>query len=197
VYWRHALVRLAEGRMLARHAPATIDIRPLRPVAGDVSRIDIASTRPKADRAGWQLKLTRSDGRGEALAALRTTIGIDDLEPGWHTLTLIAPVAPESPSSPQTETVWREFFVVPPVDERPGPPATADAMQAAAIASGGAVVPLAAVASLPARIRLLAAGRADTPSARPFSPSTMHLLMLALLAACVFEWSQRAGQGMP
>lgn len=197
VYWRHALVRLAEGRMLARHAPATIDIRPLRPVAGDVSRIDIASTRPKADRAGWQLKLTRPDGRGEALAALRTTIGIDDLEPGWHTLTLIVPVAPESPSSPQTETVWREFFVVPPVDERPGPPATADAMQAAAIASGGAVVPLAAVASLPARIRLLAAGRADTPSARPFSPSTMHLLMLALLAACVFEWSQRAGQGMP
>ena len=196
-YWRQTIARLAEGRMLARLVPATLDIRPLRPVAGVATRIDIMPTRPGADRAGWQLDHTLPDGRREPLDASAETILRDDLEPGWHTVTLTVSAAAAAASSSRTEKVSREFFVAPPEVERPGPPAECAALQAAAIASGGSVVPLAALATLPDTIERLVASRTE-PSSRSFrSLVTTNLLMLALLVACAVDWSLWARRGLP
>ena len=196
-YWRHTITRLAAGRMLARLVPATLDIRPLRPVAGVATRIDIVPTRPSAGRTGWQLEHMLPDGRREQLDASADTIRRDDLEPGWHTIMLTVPATGAAASPQRTAKVSQEFFVHPPEIEHPGPPAEFDAMQAAAIASGGGVVPLAALASLPDTIERLGASRPE-PSPR-WSDSLLmtNLLMLALLASCALEWSQRARRGIP
>lgn len=196
-YWRHAIARLAEGRILARHVPATLDIRPLRLAAGDPARIDIVPTRPTADRTDWQLTHTRPDGGEERLDAARGTARLDELEPGWHTVALMAPAATAAAAVPPQEKVFREFFVAPLADERPGPPVASAAMQAAAVATGGSVVPLAAIASLPDRIKRLEAAHAETPQRWTHGMWTTNLLMLALLASCAIEWWQRARRGIP
>jgi hypothetical protein len=203
-YWRRSLMRLAEPRFLARLAPATIDVRPLQPREGDEPRIDVVATRPGADRAGWTLEHVGPDTPADAplridLAAPARTLRTRRLEPGWHALRL---------RTPDGSTVVREFPVAARGLERPGARPRLAGMEAAAIASGGAVVPLDRIDSLPDTIaqleRRAEAGRtAARPAAtrRPLdSPAAArwaaNLLMIALVASCGVEWSLRVRGGL-
>ena len=203
-YWRQSLMRLAQPHFLGRLVPGTIDIRPLQPREGDDVRIDVTATRPTADRAGWSLEhagpATPADApRPIGLTQPLHTLRMERLEPGWHTLRLRTPAGP---------AVTREFPVRSRAVERPGPRARVAGMEAAAIASGGAVVPLDRIASLPDTIGQLerraearraspepATGRGllDSPAA---SRRVANLLMIALVVSCAVEWSLRSRRGL-
>lgn len=206
-YWRNALARLAERRVLARLAVATLELHPRHLAAGDAARIDVVPTAGGADLSGWRLEHRGPDGATQRLDLPPLQVRLERLAPGWHTLALVPPPDGDRParSSVPRGEVSCEFLVTPPVEERPGGPARTADMVAAAVASGGAVVPLDAIGSLADTLadRIARGGAAEAAAGRPRvepllgSALASNLLMLALLASCGLEWSLRAGRGMP
>lgn len=203
-FWRHSLSRLAEGRILSRHTPAMLSLEPSRPAAGDTMRIDIEPTRPTTDLAGWQLEHTRPDGRQEPADASSGSVRLDRVEPGWHSIALSGLPASLVATVANRPTVARDFLVLPPQPERPGPPAMPAAFEAAAVSSGGDVVALDSIGALPESIARVMAARASTRTrldgtrtAWLHGPIATSLLMLACVAACAIEWSARARRGLP
>lgn len=203
-FWRHALSRLAEGRILARHIPAMLAIEPARPVAGKGVRVEIEPTRPFADLRGWELEHTRPDGRRDRTSAASGTVWLDKIEPGWHSVSLGGLPTSAAATVANLPTVSRDFLVLPPQVERPGLPAMPAAFEAAAVASGGDVISLESIGTLPERIARIEAARAST---RPWleaarsswlhGPIATSLLMLAFVVACAIEWSARSRRGLP
>jgi len=200
-YWRNALVRLAQPHVLGRLTDATIEIRPLRAAEGDAVRIDVVATRRTVDRTGWRLEhdspLTDGSTRRTILPVAGTAAHIERLEPGWHTIRLTTP----------TGILSREFPVAPAAVERPGRRAGSLAMEAAAVASGGEVLPLDRLATLPDTIERIERSAGVTPrradAARGAGPPaasirlSTNLLVIALLVGCAAEWSLRARHGLP
>lgn len=195
-FWRHALSRLAEGRILARYTPAMLSLEPSRPAAGDTMRIDIEPTRSTTDLAGWQFEHAGPDGRQEPADASSGTVWLDHLEPGWHSVALSGPPSSRDATGAKPPAVSWDFLVLPAKPERPGPPAMTAAFEAAAVASGGDRISLESIASLVERIPRGTAPRA-TNRAWLHGPTATSLLMLAFLAACAIEWSARARRGLP
>jgi hypothetical protein len=204
LFWRHAIARLAEGRILARHTPATLALEPSRATAGDSVRITIEPTWPAADLHDCALVHTRPDGRQDHTSAASGTVWLHDLEPGWHSVALRGMPASPAITTAGPATVSQDFLVLPPQPERPGPPANAAAFAAAAVASGGDCLALESIGSLPERVARVTAMRATSRGwfhgPRPgwfHGPLATSLFMLALVAACAIEWSARARRGMP
>jgi hypothetical protein len=195
-FWRHALARLAEGRILARHTPAMLALEPLQPTAALPVRIDIEPTPPTSDLTGWQLEHTRPDGKQDRADASSGAVWLEHLAPGWHSIAVRGPPSSRDSSALQRPNATRDFLVLPPKPERPGPPAMPAAFEAAAVASGGDCIALDSIGSLPARIAQVTAARTAN-RAWLHGPIATSLLMLAFVAACAIEWSARARRGMP
>ena len=221
-YWRHAVRRLAEPHLLGRLFAATIDIRPLAAEVGEPIRIDVVPTRANADVTNWRLMLesqpcivshiadttpqsASTDARVPRQIALldrhgtggTSTATVAGLAPGFHTLRLLPPVAGvgQLPSAP----VVRDFIVMQPTLEVPGGSAGTGPLEAAARATGGAVVPLADIATLPETLAEILKSAASNPAQpeKGREPATLrwlstqaaaHLLMVCLVAACVATW---------
>lgn len=204
MFWRHAIARLAEGRILARHTPATLAFEPSQATAGASVRVAIEPTWPAADLRDCAVVHTRPDGRQDRTSAGSGTVWLDHLEPGWHSVALRGmPVSPAITTAGPS-SVSQDFLVLPPQPERPGPPADAAAFAAAAVASGGDCLSLESIGSLPEGIARVTAARATSrawlqgPTPGWFhGPIATSLLMLALVAACAIEWTARARRGMP
>jgi hypothetical protein len=195
-FWRHALTRLAEGRILARHTPAMLALEPSRPTTARPVRVDIAPTPPTFDLAGWQLEHTRPDGQRERADASSGAVWLEHLAPGWHSIALRGPPASRDAAAPTRPNATTDFLVLPPEPERPGLPAMPAAFEAAAVASGGDCIALDSIGSLPARMARVTAARAANRDWR-HGPIATSLLLLAFVAACAIEWSARARRGMP
>lgn len=195
-FWRHALTRLAEIRILARHTTAMLALEPSRPTAALPVRIDIVPTPPTFDLADWQLEHTRPDGQQERADASSGAVWVEHLAPGWHSIALRGPPSLRDTAALQRPDATTDFLVLPPKPERPGPPAMPVAFEAAAVASGGDVIALDSIGTLPARLARVTAARAAN-RAWLHGPITTSLLMLALVAACAIEWSARARRGIP
>lgn len=195
-FWRHSLARLAEGRILARHTPATLTLEPSQPAARDAVRIDIEPTRPVVDLRECDLEHRRPDGSQNRINAASGTVWLDHLEPGWHSITLRGLPDSVAASGASPATVSQDFLVRAPESERPGTPAMPAALEAAAVATGGDRIALDSIGSLPERIDRLTASQA-TNRAWLHGPVATSLLMLACVAACAGEWSARARRGLP
>jgi hypothetical protein len=212
MFWRHAIAQLAEGRILARHTPATLALEPSRITAGASVRIAIEPTWPAADLRDCALVHTRPDGRQERANARSGTVWLDHLEPGWHSVALGGMPASPAITTAGPSHVSLDFLVLPPQPERPGPPADAAVFAAAAVTSGGDCLSLGSIGSLPERVTSVRAARATNRARlhgprpawlhgpRPawlHGPTVTSLLMLALVAACAIEWTARVRRGMP
>ena len=212
-YWRTALMKLAQTHLLSRLASATIEIHPLRVQAGDSARIDVTPTRRTAAQAGWYLEhVARAQASGEpetierieipdslppekqedlSRATVAPVVRLEQLEPGWHALRLFTLASPTIPLAAI------DFFVASRKDEQPGPRARVEAMMSAALASGGAVVPLNRIATLPDTIAQIDArmeqltGRHSVERRLFSAESLANLLMITLLVACAVDWSLR------
>ena len=197
-------MRLAEHRLLPRIVPALIDLRPLQPVAGAPATVSVVATRPQADASGWRLEHRDPFGKSERIELVENSTPLANLAAGWHSLRLIVPpsTAPRDVHRAPPEAATLEFFVAAPPVERAGRPAYTRPMLAAAAVSGGAVLALDDLPRLAETIDRVTASRTKAIRARE-KPSPLanlpvtNLLMLALLAACAWEWSARARGGKP
>jgi hypothetical protein len=197
-YWVHALGRLAERHLLGRLVAARLLVRPWDPIAGETVWIDVVPTRDDVSLAGWTLVVEPETGppRRIAVAPRRggeaATIPLDGLPAGRHAVRL----EPSGPSStaPPTPLV-REIIVNEPVRETAGGPAGIGPFSAAARASGGEVVPLDRLDTLPdttSRLRASLAAAAARAGPKWFeSQAFAHLLVAAAVAAGLLAWWPR------
>ena len=193
-FWRNALLRLAVGHVLARQQPASIAIQPPRPAPGTVIRVDVQQLRPETDLSGWRLQHLRPDGSRSEKTLDARSLRLDPVQPGWHSLAVLPP---DDGHSDEPQPICRDFFVPPAALERPGPAADTLGMEAAAIASGGAVVRLDAISSLAQTLARLAS--VDQSAIDPAGRQTwlIGLLVGAFVAACSIDWALRARRGLP
>ena len=193
-FWRNALLRLAVGHVLARQQPASIAIQPPRPAPGTVIRVDVQQLRPETNLSGWRLQHLRPDGSRSEKTLDARSLRLDPVQPGWHSLAVLPP---DDGRSDEPQPICRDFFVPPATLERPGLTADTLGMEAAAIASGGAVVRLDAISSLAQTLARLA--RVDQSAIDPAGRRTwlIGLLVAAIVAGCSIDWALRARRGLP
>jgi len=193
-FWRNALLRLAAGHALANLQPAAIEFRPARPTVGTALAVEIRTLRSSTDLRGWRLRHLRPDGSiaDQALDAGR--LRLDPVQPGWQSLVLLPP-ADGRPNGPPP--IARDLFVPAAQSERPGRAADTRGMEAAAVASGGAVVRLDEMQSLgPTLTRLARVDRTGDDAAGRRSLLT-GLLVAAAVAGCSVDWALRSRRGLP
>jgi hypothetical protein len=198
-YWTHLLTRLATPRRVARLTPATVVVRPCDPVSGETVWIDAVPSRRDTGLAGWAVEVTGTAGSSRRLAlpdvppGAAATIPLAGLGAGRHTVRLVPPEN-FTTDRPQTAIV-RDIVVNEPAIEAAGGPAGTGPLAAAALASGGAVVPPDQIDALPATIeRLESLRRAAVASAGPRWFETQgfaHLLVAAAVAAGLAAWWPR------
>jgi hypothetical protein len=203
-YWRQNLLRLAVPHQLDRLFPATVRVHPAAPVTGEPVRLEIVPSRTAAPLAGWQVEVAARGAdlpggpRRIPLSAAglggATTVVIDGLAAGLHTARLVPPA-----DTPSAAPAAVDLVVTDPPVEMPDGTAAVMAFAAAARASGGAVVRLDAITSLPETLATIesrataaavpAAGRADQPG-RLSSRGLAHLLLATLVAVTAAAWWQ-------
>jgi len=226
-FWRHGLERLGEPHLLARHFAATIDVEPPAATVGDVVRITVTPTQATTGLSGWSLAVVSPASAADPTvpAAVVRTIGQADaagpgsvavielagLPAGVHALRLTPPADPAAGPQPPAGAVSHTLIVAPPTIEHADAPTATTAFEAAALASGGAVVPLDRLDTLPqvladvldrpgtsAASRASSAGSAGS-AALAASPGSRrstgtasgvrdHLLLVALIAAAAAAW---------
>lgn len=203
-YWRRNLLRLAASHQLDRLFPVTLRVHPAAPVAGEPVRLDVAASRTAAPLTGCHVEVTArgavpsAEPRRIPLPAAglggTTSVVIDGLAAGLHTARLVPPADAPSAASGAIDIV-----VTDPAVERPDGGAAVTAFAAAARASGGAVVRLDEIGSLPETLAAVAsradataakaAGRADPPGGLS-SRGMAHLLLATLVAVAITAWWQ-------
>jgi hypothetical protein len=223
-YWRRAVHGLGERHLLGRLFAATIDVRPPAPEEGETVHLEITPPRPGATLDGWRLELAspqaapagRPISDPGAVDAVRGVARIDlppaglcgtsvvriaGLPAGTHAVRLV----PATDSLPTDARIPADgigpveiIVTAPPVETAAGLPAVA-AFAAAARASGGDVVGLDAIGSLP-EVVATAVSRADRAAATPTTDGGVRgrlgsigmssLLMLALAIAATVAWWQ-------
>lgn len=200
MYWTHLLARLAERHRLARLVDATLTARPCDPVAGETVWVDAVPTRPELSLGGWKIEVAAPGGAQRQFPLSATAAGaavslpLADLATGRHAVRLVPPPAAVD-AAPSRVAIQLDVVVNEPARELPGGPAGIASLVAVAEASGGAVVPLDRLDTLPATIGRVTSTMQATvagPGPRWFdSQSFAHLLVAAAVAAGVAAWRPR------
>lgn len=200
-YWSHLLTQLAEPRRLARLTAAVLAVRPCDPVAGEPLWIDVIPTRRDTRLAGWWIDLAGEEESSRRIEVppladgAAATIPLPGLVAGRHTLRLVPPK--QSSIDGPRMSIIREIIVNEPTLETAGGPAGTGPLAAAATATGGEVVPLDQLDTLPAAVaRAESRRRAAVAAAGPRwfeSQLVAHLLVAAAVAAGMTAWWPREG----
>jgi len=227
-FWRQSLLRLAEPHLLGRLFAATIGVRPLAPEVGDRVRIDLVPGHAAYALNGWRAELlvrtasslefpvrSLANSATDQTAVRQiplpedrepgrtTTVMVDGLGAGLHTLRLVPPAAGTEglPMAP----IVRDFIVNEPILEVAGGPAGVGPagigpLGAAVLAAGGSIVTLDQIATLPDAIASVlptessesphgARGHSTGGSSRA-SIALANLLMISLVFSAVMAWWQ-------
>ena len=198
-YWLHALGRLAERHLLGRLVAARLEARPCDPIAGETVWVDVVPTRDDMSLAGWAVEVEKENGQPRhvsldvSTAGATATIPLAGLPAGRHAVRLVSPG--QSPAETPA-TIRREIIVNEPARETAGGPAGSGPFAAAARLSGGAVVPLDRLDTLPDTISRLDADRAAATARsgpRWFESQVFaHLLLAATVATGLMAWRPRS-----
>jgi hypothetical protein len=198
-YWLHALGRLAERHLLGRLVDARLEARPCDPIVGETVWIDVVPTRDDVSLAGWAVEV---EAEGTPLrrvsldAGAAATIPLAGLPAGRHAVRL---VPSGQPPAAKPAAIRREIIVNEPARETVGGPSGSGPFAEAARLSGGAVVPLDRLDTLPDTISRLDAERAAATARsgpRWFeSQAFAHLLLAATVATGLVAWRQRPAGG--
>ena len=163
-YWRQAVMMLAHNRIQQQRLPVEIIVGSRQPAPLEELTIDVIETRA-SDLLQTSLDLQNIDASGSlevtlpngttriierdatSRSLLQHRFRFSLSQPGRHRVRFLKDAHTELPSHALSRFV--DLIVVPKVPEHAGQPAERAAMERAAVATGGAVVPLESISTLP------------------------------------------------